>query len=128
MKAKKARMAISKTNVGPERRYRVTYGVRLRLRGGVTAERAREENVGACDALFFAPILREDGVVRTEFISFDGRNAKPLAAQEIFGIWVLMAELLGQAEELPRGPKRLCQETHEFVQKMRKSQSKEAHA
>ena len=72
---------------------------------------------GACDAFVFVSMLyQEDGSYSQQVATFDGRDrGEPLAPEELFKVWCLLATELSGREDLSEGRRDLCARIHRIV-------------
>jgi hypothetical protein len=102
----------------PEHLYKVSYKIETND-PPITADQAREraeQGWGACDAVLMASILfPEDGSYSVLFASRDGRTDEELSENEMFKVWMMLANRLAQSDDLDSVKRAIAQTTWEII-------------
>jgi hypothetical protein len=97
----------------PEQTYLVAYKVEP---GHYTKAELKDKDMGGADGLFIASILYPpDGSRSQANVSMDGRSGMPLAPDELFQVWVMLAHQLSQTPDLSEGKRRLAEVVFQSV-------------
>ena len=97
-----------------EHKYKLKYDLKTEP-GEWTKEHIKETGSGGTDAfVMFSIIYPADGSLSVQNLSVDGRNnGDPLPDNEIFKLWTMLAQQLGESETLTPGKKAFAADVFE---------------
>ncbi len=103
--------------------YKIRYGFSPEI-GEFTEEQVKQAKAGGTDALIlFNLLFPGGGQYLCDYVSIDGRTSKPVADEELFRVWVFLANKLAQSEGLDDGKKAFAGEVFKtFVNAVQKAE------